>query len=429
MTPRFEASRVIVVDLDQPLPSVGRADAAGRWHGRIRVLARWAGRPVAVVDLALDDDLTPTALADALWSTVGPALADRVATHTGTRPTGLGAGGLPVPGGRPDGSDPGDPDGPGDRRITVAVATRDRPTSLARCLEHVLALDHPAFDVVVVDNAPSDDRARAVVAGLADHPIPVRYVREDRPGLARAHNAALPHVTGEVVAFTDDDVEVDPQWLRHLDAPFTDPAVACVTGMIFPAEVETPAQAWIEAHAGFGKGFERQVFDLDEHRPDDHLFPFTAGRLGSGANMAFRTDALRALGGFDETLGVGTPARGGDDLAAFYDVIRAGHRLVYEPAALVLHHHHVDSAAVRRLAYSYGIGLGAYLTRAVVEQPSSLLAMAARLPGGVRHGLRTTRPPDEVEVPGLAGAGWRQRLGLVVGPWSYARSRRTVDSR
>jgi hypothetical protein len=194
--------------------------------------------------------------------------------------------------------------------------------------------------------------------------------------------------------------------------------------MIFPAEVETPAQAWIEAHAGFGKGFDRQVFDLDEHRPDDRLFPFTAGRLGSGANMAFRTDVLRELGGFDDTLGVGTPARGGDDLAAFYDVIRAGHRLVYEPAALVLHHHHVDSAAVRRLAYSYGIGLSAYLTRAVAEDPKALLAMAARLPGGVRHGLRTTQPPAGVDVPGLAGAGWRQRLGMVVGPWSYARSRR-----
>jgi hypothetical protein len=196
--------------------------------------------------------------------------------------------------------------------------------------------------------------------------------------------------------------------------------------MIFPAQVETPAQAWIEAHAGFGKGLDRQVFDLDEHRPDDPLFPFTAGRLGSGANMAFRTDALLALGGFDEHLGVGTPARGGDDLAAFYDVIRAGHRLVYEPAALVLHHHHVDTAAVRRLAYAYGIGLSAYLARAVAEDPKAILAMAARLPGGVRHGLRTTQPPADLDVPGLGGAGWRQRLGMVVGPWSYARSRRVA---
>ena len=387
MTGRFEASRVVVVDVDRPLPTLPMADPAGRWHGRARLLVRRGGRPVDVIDVDL-----PVDLADAL----APYRTDDE----------------PVP----------EPDGP-TSSATVVIATRDRPTSLARCLDGVLALDHPGFDVVVVDNAPSDTRAREVVEQFDEH-RGVRYVWEGRPGLARAHNAALPHVTGEVVAFTDDDVEVDPQWLRRLTDGFADPRVACVTGMIFPAEVETPAQAWIEAHAGFGKGFDRQVFDLDEHRPDDRLFPFTAGRLGSGANMAFRTDVLRDLGGFDDTLGVGTPARGGDDLAAFYDVIRAGHRLVYEPAALVLHHHHVDSAAVRRLAYSYGIGLSAYLTRAVVEEPKVLLAMAARLPGGVRHGLRTTQPPADVDVAGLAGAGWRQRLGMVVGPWSYARSRR-----
>jgi GT2 family glycosyltransferase len=346
---------------------------------------------------------------------MGDELADRVHAVTGVRPDHLPLTGIAAPEVGP--SKP-------TATATVAIATHDRPTELARCLDAVLALDHPCFDVIVVDNAPSDERARGVVEALRTRRVDVRYVRKHRAGLARAHNAALPHVTGEVVAFTDDDVEVDARWLRELTDAFADDQVACVTGMISPAEVETPAQAWIEAHAGFGKGFERQVFDLGEHRPDDALFPFTAGRLGSGANMAFRTDVLRSMGGFDDSLGVGTPARGGDDLAAFYDIIRAGHRRVYEPAALVHHHHHVDSAAVRRLAYSYGIALSAYLTRAVVEEPRALVEMAARLPGGVRHGLKTTQPPADISVPGLAGAGWRQRLGMVVGPWSYARSRR-----
>jgi O-antigen biosynthesis protein len=412
---RFEATRVAVIDVDRPLPALPVEGADGRWHGRARLLVRWAGRPVGVAELDLGNGLGPGAVADAVWGAVGAELAERVVEAGLPRPQTLSVTGIAAP-----------PSGP--RRptatATVVIATRDRAASLARCLQTVLALDHPAFDVVVVDNAPADDRSRRVVEHLATRRVAVRYVREDRAGLARAHNAALPHVTGEVVAFTDDDVEVDPQWLRRLTDAFADPRVGCVTGMIFPAEVETPAQAWIEAHAGFGKGTDRRVYDLDEHRPDDQLFPFTAGRLGSGANMAFRTQALEGLGGFDETLGVGTKARGGDDLAAFYDVIRAGHRLVYEPAALVRHHHHVDTAAVRRLAYSYGIALSAYLTRTVVERPTALVEMATRLPGGVRHGLRTTQPPPGPTVPGLAGAGWRQRLGMVVGPWSYARSRR-----
>lgn len=376
---------------------------------------RWDDRPVAVTEVALGTGLGAPAVAEAVWAAAGDRLHDRHLAAGLPAPDHLPVTGLPrPPAGAPTAT----------ATATVVIATRDRAPSLARALRSVLALDHPAFDVVVVDNAPGDDRARHVVDRLTAAPVPVRYVREDRPGLARAHNAALPHVTGEVVAFTDDDVEVDPGWLRRLTEGFADPAVGCVTGMIFPAELETPAQAWIEAHAGFGKGLEQRVFDLGEHRPDDPLFPFTAGGLGSGANMAFRHRDLVDLGGFDETLGVGTPARGGDDLAAFYDVIRSGRRLVYEPAALVRHHHHTDSAAVRHLTYSYGVALTAYLTRAALARPRAAVEMAARLPGGIRHGLATTRRPAAVAVPGLGGAGWRQRLGMVVGPWSYARSRR-----
>jgi hypothetical protein len=80
--------------------------------------------------------------------------------------------------------------------------------------------------------------------------------------------------------------------------------------------------------------------------------------------MAFRTSYLQERGGFDEALGAGTVAMGGDDLAAFYDVISGGNRLVYEPAAIVLHQHPRHYAALKRQAYGYGAGLGAHLTRA-----------------------------------------------------------------
>ena len=77
--------------------------------------------------------------------------------------------------------------------------------------------------MVVVDNAPSTTRTAELVAELAATEPRLRYVREDRPGLARAHNAALPHVTTPLVAFTDDDVLVDPRWLGRLVDAFADP--------------------------------------------------------------------------------------------------------------------------------------------------------------------------------------------------------------
>src|SRR5207302_646219 len=84
---------------------------------------------------------------------------------------------------------------------------------------------------------------------------------------------------------------------------------------------------------GLAKGGIRRAFDLDQHRGDDPLFPFTSGQMGSGANMAFRRSALEEVGGFDPALGVGTPTRGGDAVAALFDVIVAGGLVVDGPAA------------------------------------------------------------------------------------------------
>ena len=81
---------------------------------------------------------------------------------------------------------------------------------------------------------------------------------------------------------------------------------------------------------------------IPRNRAGEPLYPYTAGVFGSGANMAFRADALRAMGGFDTSLGAGSAALGGDDLAAFFDVIEAGHTLVYEPTAFVRHRHRAD---------------------------------------------------------------------------------------
>ena len=137
----------------------------------------------------------------------------------------------------------------------------------------------------------------------------MRCVWEATPGLARAHNRVLQLVTTPIVAFTDDDVVVDTQWLRRLVDGFTvAPDVACVTGMIFPLELETPTQGLVEQVIGFNKGYTRRVYTAAAGNGDDPLFPFTAGRFGSGANMAFCTDALRSIGAFDDALGAGTRA-------------------------------------------------------------------------------------------------------------------------
>jgi GT2 family glycosyltransferase len=315
--------------------------------------------------------------------------------------------------------------------VTVVVATRDRPEVLRRCVDSILASDYPNFDVVVVDNAPASIATSRVVADCYGTGQRVRYLREETPGLACAHNRAMPEVTAPIVAFTDDDVVVDRDWLKHLVAGFgLAPDVGCVTGMIFPLELETAAQDLVERSIGFNKGLDRQLFRLGA--PDcDVLFPYAAGRFGSGANMAFRTEVLRSIGGFDPALGTGSLARGGDDLAAFFDVVAAGHALVYEPAAVIFHAHRREEVALARQAFGYGAGLTAYLTKTLVDRPARAYDLASRVTAGLRHALAPSSEKNKrlpTEYPN--GLVWRERAGMLAGPALYLWSRRatrTVD--
>ncbi|MFD3944489.1 glycosyltransferase [Streptomyces sp. NPDC058579] len=318
-------------------------------------------------------------------------------------------------------------------RACVVVATRERADQLARALDSLLDQDHPDHEVLVVDNAPRTRETEELVT--RKYGERVRYVREDTPGLAVAHNTGLAHARAEVVAFTDDDVVADPHWLTALTTPFAaDPRLGCVTGLILPARLRTPAQILLESHGGFAKGFAPRLYDPLRPPADEPLFPFTAGSFGSGANMAFRTRALKAAGGFDPATGTGTAARGGDDLYAFVAVLSVGFRLRYTADALVWHHHRESPQDLRNQAFGYGAGLTAYLTATLVRRPALLPALLARLPRGLAHARNITARRDTGGdgVPGAHGEHshpWPrslsrlERRGMLYGPLGYAKAR------
>jgi GT2 family glycosyltransferase len=393
--------RIVDVDLALPMPKLESAEADGRQYSGAFCLVRQSGTPVGVAEVAFGPDgLRPDELAERLTRAI-----PRRATPRRDPPVETPPAETPF--------------------VSVIVATRDRPASLAVCLDSLLGQDYPSFDIVVVDNAPSTHETAALISGQYAATGRVRYVREDRAGLGQAHNRGLAEVTAPIAAFTDDDVRVDSRWLSALAANFAaDPGIGCVTGLILPAQLDTRAQYWTERHGGFGKGFERKIYDLQDHRPAGRLFPYTAGQFGSGANMAFRTEALKRIGGFDPALGAGTLARGGDDLAAFFKVVQGGYRLVYEPEALLWHHHRREEAGMRRQAFSYGMGLGAYLTKIVVDRPRTLLDLAMALPAGLFHMLAPSSAKNS-RLPGDYPAilVWRERLGILAGIAGYIRSR------
>lgn len=311
---------------------------------------------------------------------------------------------------------------------SVVVATCNRPRELDACLSSLTGQSLAPARIVVVDDAPGGDDTAAVVAAHAGH-VPVVYVEGSRAGLSAAHNRGVAETETPIVAFTDDDVVARKQWLERVVAGFfSGEGVACVTGRIIPFELESRAQFLLDAFANFEKGETKRIYDLGSNRPAEPLFPFAAGQLGSGANMAFTRSFLDEMGGFDPALGAGTMAKGGDDLAAFFEVIQSGHRLVYEPSAVIEHRHAREYAALRGQAYGYGVGLTAFLAKSVLDRPSLLPRMLGRLPRALGHILGPGSPKRErlpYDFPRELSR--LERLGMMAGPVAYLASKRAVS--
>jgi glycosyltransferase involved in cell wall biosynthesis len=309
--------------------------------------------------------------------------------------------------------------------VSVIVPTRDRPEQIQRCLQSLMTLHYPRYEIIVVDNAPSTSATADFIRRTYGDVAHVRYICEDRPGRCLALNSGMMAAQGDILAFTDDDVMIDRYWLVELVRGFSRADdVACVTGLVLPLELETPAQFWFEEYCGFSKGFIRSVFDMGESRPKTRLYPYAAGRLGTGANMSFRTTFLRSVGGFDVALGAGSLAQGAEDLAVFFQVVTRGYRLVYEPAALLYHPHRRTYSALRKYMYGYGVGLTAYLTKILLDTPRLLFDLIPKLPHGLIFTLsyRSLKNSKELpQYPKELTAIWLR--GMLYGPFAYMRSR------
>lgn len=257
--------------------------------------------------------------------------------------------------------------------VTVAVCTRNRAAQLPRCLDAIAALDYPSelLDVVIVDNAPTDDSTRQIVAR---YPL-MRYVCEPAAGLDRARSRAVLEARGDIVAYTDDDVSVDPKWVEAIARAFEEePHAMAVTGLVVPDELDTAAQGLFERYGGFGRGFRRAVYRVEDGLDAVRRYGGT-GRFGTGANMAFRRSFFERHGVFDPALDVGTPANGGGDLEMFLRVLKHGHALVYEPAAIVRHRHRRSYEELRTQITNNGIGFYAYLVRTARAYPEDRWAV------------------------------------------------------
>ncbi|GHO81113.1 hypothetical protein KSD_88840 [Ktedonobacter sp. SOSP1-85] len=430
-TPDLMPMRIVEIELEQALPNISAVDPkTQRRYQRVLAVVRLHTQPLGLVELPLStEELTPATYAPLLWN----ALSSEINEH-------LQQDGLPELSelslqGLTSATPPRclaereaflvSPDLP---LVSVIIPTHDRPETLASCLEGVLAQHYPRFEVLVVDNKPSTDATQRLLTQISGTHPQVRYLREEGPGIGNAANCGIAAAQGEILAFTDDDVVLDPYWLVELVRGFRQAEkVACVTGLVLPLELEQPAQFWFEQYAGFTKGFQRRLFDMKEHHPKTRLHPYTAGQFGTGASMAFTASFLKSIGGFDPALGGIGPVKAGLDISAFFEVMMHGYRLVYEPRALLYHLHRRDYSGLHKQLHNYGMGLTAYLTKCVWERPHLLFDLLPKLAYGIFFTLSNRSAKNHKRQDNYPKALKQAELkGMLFGPLAYLQSRRVV---
>ena len=333
------------VDVAEGVPAL--TDVAD--YPRTRVFVSDGGVLIGCVDIPNGRRAIP---ADRLRCEIGRTLANALLRRSLERE--LGAGAAPVLDSRVP--------------VSIVIPTCGRADDLRRCLAALGARTSARrIEILIVDNRPGQGTTADVVR---EYPR-VRMIAEPKPGLSYARNAGFAAATGDILIAIDDDVTVPPGWLERLVAPFARPEVACVTGHVLPASLDTRAEFWFEAYGGLGRGFT----PLDAGGPWFHgrRAAVPTWELGATANAAFRASIFRdpRVGMLDEALGAGTPTGCSEDTYLFYRILKAGYTIAYEPSAWVWHRHRTDARALRQQIRAYSTGHVAYQLLTLVRERDS----------------------------------------------------------
>lgn len=214
-------------------------------------------------------------------------------------------------------------------KVSVVVCSYNGAATLTECLQALMNVDYPDFEVILVDDGSTDATAKIA----ADFPQVIYHHQENR-GLSVARNVGAELATGDIVAYTDDDCVVDEHWLRYLVQAMQDQQVQAIGG----PNITPDSDGWIARCIGASPGNPSHVMLNDrfaEHVP--------------GCNMAFRRETLLGLGGFDSQF-----RQAGDDVDICWRLLDAGLNIGYAPGAMVWHHRRATVGAYSKQQKGYG---------------------------------------------------------------------------
>lgn len=223
---------------------------------------------------------------------------------------------------------------PPGKKLSVVISTYRRAEALRGALQSVAEQTLPPeeYEVIVVNNDPRDETARATVsefqkAGQAAH----RYLECPIPGLSFARNSAIAEAQGEALCFLDDDAVAEKDWLEQIGQAFADHPGAGVIGGHIQLQYPSPRPAILV------EGMERFWTHL--------ITPFAqysevtqSNRFPYGANWCARRGVLAEIGGFRGQYGrKKSDFSGGEEIIAAGLARKLGYTVGIAPRTLVYH--------------------------------------------------------------------------------------------
>lgn len=214
-------------------------------------------------------------------------------------------------------------------RVSVVVCTYNGAETIEETCRHLMTLEYPDYEVIVVNDGSTDD----VASRLAAFPQ-IRVIHQENQGLSTARNTGLAASTGEIIAYLDDDAYPDRHWLSFLVRTFQNTEHVGVGGPNLPPMGDCEVAQCV-AHSPGGPNHVLLDDQLAEHIP--------------GCNMAFRRSALESIGGFDPRFRIA-----GDDVDVCWRLQEKEGTLGYHSAAVVWHHPRTTLKSYLRQQCNYG---------------------------------------------------------------------------
>ena len=214
--------------------------------------------------------------------------------------------------------------------VSVIVCTHNRSAYLRQACEAVLAVDYPSgrFELLIVDNASTDETPQVAADIVRHHPDAVRVVHAPILGLSSARNAGVEHARGDVIVFVDDDAFPERGWLRALVEALQEDGVLVAGGPVDPIFTgELPP--WFSP---------RFLAYLSVWDPGPEAKRLTYNDYPRGNNIAFRREVFERFGLFSTDLGrKGKSLLSGEETEMCLRVERGGGGILYVPEARIRH--------------------------------------------------------------------------------------------